>query len=319
MKIADLHCDTITALDPKEWRNGAGQISWQKLKDAGYGLQCVAVFQPYDRGNLYANFLSYARSLDESVCQNSDLVAKVTTSKEIEQTVKAGKIALLLTIEEGGTMEGDLDKLRSLYDHGVRMMTLIWNFANELGYPNLDYRSYHADRLASLTHTDERGLTPLGIETVKEMNRLGMVVDVSHLSDGGFWDVVRHSDAPFVASHSNARSVCEVARNLTDPMLKALADRGGVTGLNLCPDFLRRGEGDLLEYSLNHVKHILDVAGEDVLALGTDYDGISPLPPLTGCETTPYLAEHLSRYLPARVVDKMMWSNALRVLTEVVG
>ncbi|MBO4535393.1 MAG: membrane dipeptidase, partial [Clostridia bacterium] len=171
MEIADLHCDTITALDPAQWREGSGHISWRKLKEAGYGLQCVAVFQPYDRGDLYANFMRYADLLDESVEQNGDLVAKVTDARGIEKAVGEGKVALMLTIEEGGTMEGSLNKLHTLYRRGVRMMTLTWNFANELGYPNLDIATYRADRLFSLAHTDDRGLTPLGHETVAEMNR----------------------------------------------------------------------------------------------------------------------------------------------------
>lgn len=319
MIFADLHSDTVTALDPGQWREGEGQISWRKLKEAGYGLQCVAVFQPYERGDLFDNFMRYASLLDESVEQNADLVVKVTDTRGIEEAVGAGKVALMLTIEEGGTMEGSIDKLHALYERGVRMMTLTWNYPNELGYPNLDIASYKNDRLFSLSHTDSRGLTSLGIETVAEMDRLGMIVDVSHLSDGGFWDVVRYGTKPFVASHSNAREVCGVARNLTDPMLKALAEKGGVAGLNLCPDFLRQGEGDLLQASLAHVKHVLDVAGEDVLALGTDYDGIHPLSPLVGCETTPLLADYLSRSIPSRVVDKMMWSNPMRVFADVIG
>ena len=145
----------------------------------------------------------------------------------------------MLTVEEGAVCKGSTGKLRHLYRLGVRMLTLTWNYPNELGWPNVKMPPEGSEEAPDFTVPDrEHGLTETGFAFLSEMERLGMIVDVSHLSDAGFWDVARAAEKPFVASHSNARAVCHHVRNLNDEMIRALAEKGGVTGLNFCPSFL---------------------------------------------------------------------------------
>ena len=159
--------------------------------------------------------------------KNQDLIRPVYSYADIESNRKAGLMSAMLTVEEGGVCKGNPAFLRTLYRLGVRMLTLTWNFPNELGWPNLevpgegvDPESFRPDfRKANVN----QGLTETGIAFVQEMERLGMIVDVSHLSDAGFMDVLRVTKKPFVASHSNARAVCSWARNLTDDMIRLLA------------------------------------------------------------------------------------------------
>ncbi len=170
-----------------------------------------------------------------------------------------------MSIEGCEALEGNIDNLYSLYDEGIRLATLTWNYKNcvatGVGESNLG-----------------GGLTDFGKEAVKEMERLGIIVDVSHLSDEGFYDVEKHTEKPFIASHSNSRAVCNHPRNLTDDQLKIIGERGGMAGLNMCVDFLSdRGETDRSDI-LRHAEHMLNVCGENSVCLGCDFDGIFTTP-----------------------------------------
>lgn len=217
-------------------------------------------------------------------------------------------VGTLLTVEEGGMIDYKMDRLRHFFDKGVRLLTLTWNFDNCMGHPN----SKDPQRMGL-------GLTPFGFEAVEEMSRLGMVVDVSHLSDGGFMDVARTVRGPFVASHSNARTLCGHPRNLTDEMLRILAEHGGVTGLNFCPDFLDEKVGCTVAAMVRHIRHIIDVAGEDVMAIGTDFDGIRGDLEIPHTGKLGLLYDALARGgMTARMLDKIFFGNAVRVLAEVL-
>jgi membrane dipeptidase len=173
-----------------------------------------------------------------------------------------GKIAALLTIEEGGILNNDINRLYELYNQGIRLITLTWNHENCIGYPNSKDEAIM-----------EKGLKPFGVEVVEKMNELGMIIDVSHLSDGGFWDVLKYSNKPVVASHSNARSLCNHPRNLSDEMIKKLADKGGIAGINLYPYFINKRGKATVEDIADHVWHMYQTGGENVIAVGTDFDG----------------------------------------------
>ena len=242
MKVVDMHCDTITELWGKQengiqtgLRKNDQMVDLERLTKGGYLLQNFAIFVEQQPGISSFDKAQQIRSVfQREMKQNTDRIAMVTTIKGIEENEQAGKLSALLTVEGGEACEGSLEKLHVLYEQGVRMMTLTWNYPNEIGYPNLPKHAVGFPYVPDTQH----GLTPFGIECVKEMERIGMIIDVSHLSDAGFYDVLRYTKKPFVASHSNARAVCPWVRNLTDDMIRKLADRGGVTGLNFCGDFL---------------------------------------------------------------------------------
>ena len=219
----------------------------------------------------------------------------------------------MLTIEEGAVLKGNPYVVRSLYQLGVRMLTLTWNFENEIGYPNTIVKAKDYDP------SRHYGLKPEGIEIVREMNRVGMIVDVSHLGDDGFWDVVKYCDGPFVASHSNARAVCNHTRNMTDDMIRALADKGGVMGLNFCGDFLNPNGKSRVEDMVRHAKHIINVGGSDILGLGTDYDGIDGDLELDHCDKMPLLAQEMERQgFSTQQIEKIFHGNVLRLYREVL-
>lgn len=241
--------------------------------------------------------------------KNREKIGPVLTYSDIEENQRAGKMSALLSVEEGAVCQGELPKLLTLYEQGVRMMTLTWNYPNELGFPH---------------QNAEGGLTEKGREFVRKMQEIGMIVDVSHLSDQGFYDVLKETDKPFVASHSNARSICPHSRNLTDEMIRALAERGGVTGLNFYADFLKKavsGEknsGTIADI-VRHAAHIVSVGGEDCLGLGSDFDGIDTQEELTGVQDMEKLAEALRRAgFTVSQIDKIFYRNVLRLYQELL-
>ena len=195
-------------------------------------------------------------------------------------------MSTILTIEDGRSINNDLAKIKEYYDLGIRLITLTWNFENCLGYPNSDDPKIM-----------NKGLKDFGKEAVEYMNELGIIIDVSHLSDGGFYDVAEISRLPFIASHSNARALSPHRRNLTDDMIRIIGERGGVIGL----------------------KHIKDKGGEEVLALGTDFDGIGGNLQIPSADKLPLLFEALRREgWSEDLIEKFAYKNALRVIRDVM-
>ena len=301
----------------------------EKKKKADYLLQNFALFVHLSScENPLEEVLELADVYYDELDKNQDLIRPVYSYADIESNRKAGLMSAMLTVEEGGVCKGNPAFLRTLYRLGVRMLTLTWNFPNELGWPNLevpgegvDPESFRPDfRKANVN----QGLTETGIAFVQEMERLGMIVDVSHLSDAGFMDVLRVTKKPFVASHSNARAVCSWARNLTDDMIRLLAERGGVTGLNFCPAFLTDVPDGEATYGsiaaiLEHAKHIVNVGGTDCLGLGTDFDGIKTHDELPDAPYMPLLIDAFGKAgFTSSQVDKILSGNVLRVYKEVL-
>ena len=199
------------------------------------------------------------------------------------------------------------------------MMTLTWNFKNGLAEPNIVPGT---DDMWPRPANTTGGLTEKGFEFVEEMQRLHMLVDVSHLSDAGIWDILRVAKRPFVASHSNARACCPHVRNLTDEMLPAMGEKGCLIGLNYCASFLdtnpdRSQVRSRITDMARHARYIMDKAGEDCLALGSDFDGIDGDLEIAGAQDMPKLAEGLKKEgIPERVVEKIFYGNAVRFFSE---
>lgn len=344
MKTIDMHCDTIFEIEKQKCslRENNLHIDLMKLKEADYLIQNFALYVPLKEvddnynditptdKNPLKDVLTLADCYYEELEANKDIIAPVYTYDDIEKNAKAGKLSALLTIEEGGVCLGSLSVLRMLHQLGVRMMTLTWNFPNEIGYPNVDLSKLGDIAMSSknvvpvrfTTADTKNGLTERGIEFVEEMNRLGMIVDVSHLSDAGFYDVLKYSKKPFVASHSNARSVCSAVRNLTDDMIRKLSESGGVTGLNFCADFLTVPEPGkpnpgTMEAVVTHAKHIVNVGGIECLGLGSDFDGISTNKGIPNAAYMPQLFDLLKKNgFTESDLEKICYKNVLRVYKE---
>lgn len=272
MRLIDMHCDTVYELFRKKNRNlkeNTLSVDLEKMKAAGSEAQFFACFiymkmfqgkERFSKGYQYAlDMISFAK---QEFGKYPEEILLVKANEEFLKNVDAGKMSAFLTVEEGGIVENDMGRLEHLYEEGIRLMTLLWNEENCMGYPN-----------SRDTRIMKQGLKPFGIETVERMNELGMLIDVSHMSDGGFWDVLKYSKKPVVASHSNARALCSHPRNLTDEMIRALAEHGGIAGLNLYPYFVNASGKADIDDLVRHMEHMFDVGGEDFVAIGTDFDG----------------------------------------------
>ena len=264
-RVADAHCDTISkrlmgqrqsTLDLKEWFDG------------GVVLQVFACFiEPQFKPEL-----SLKRCLQQIDAFERLVVGAGATpvlGREDVLRILRGeerRLGALLAVEGGEAISGDLAVLRALYRLGVRLITLTWNQRNDIAEGVGD------DRAGG-------GLSSFGAEVVHEMNRLGMAIDVSHLSEAGFWDVLEISKAPIIASHSSCRALSDHTRNLDDDQLKALGKAGGYVGINFYPAFLSKEEEEVgVRAVVDHLEHAAEVAGFAAVGLGSDFDGIERTP-----------------------------------------
>lgn len=326
MRVVDMHCDTILELLTHKEKNLYANdlsIDLEKLKKGNYLLQNFALFT--DQKTLQIPEQQTMRLYDTYCAQMEkykNIIMPVYSYADIEKNDANGKISSLLTLEDGGVCFNDLAMLRNYYRMGVRMIALTWNYENGIGYPNLSMKDMDGNKPNYKRNVDTiHGLTPFGISYVKEMEKLGIVIDVSHLNDAGFYDVLKYTTKPFVASHSNARSVCNVARNMSDDMILKLAARGGVMGINFCGSFLadRQDHKSCIEDMVKHILYIKNLAGIDVIGLGTDFDGINCPLEIKDASHMSLLEEALYKAgLNKEEVEKIFYKNVLRVYKEVL-
>lgn len=326
MKYIDLHCDALTK------KEGVLQVQKNTLMQGGCLLQCFAAFISA-RENRFSAATALFDSFDEMCTRES--YHPVRRFSDVQE----GEINALLTVEEGGGLEGSLEKLQFFYERGVRMMTLTWNYENEIGFPNLNMgtrtppptlpspllqgRGRQENKPDFTRRERERGLTAFGFDVVECMAEMGMLIDVSHGSDKLFSDVSevsRRKNVPFVASHSGAAAVHDCSRNLTDEQIKTLADCGGVIGLLFCADFLSNdlSAAGQREAILKHAAHIIKVGGEDVLAIGSDFDGIPENAYMKNAADMPRLSDEFERRFGSRIAEKIAHGNAMRIFQEVL-
>ena len=309
MDLFDLHCDTAfecaTKLDGVDIQRGAGHLSLERGGYLGNWRQVFAIFMPDEyRGEAairhYELVRDYLYRQSELFPDTFHIVRNAAQFAE-----KKTGCSAILSVEGGSVLAGQIERVQALYDDGVRLITLTWNDSNELG------DGIRAER--------GRGLTDFGRAVVAEMNRLGMAVDVSHLSDAGFYDVAELSDAPFVASHSNARRLCQNLRNLTDEMIAVIARRGGLIGLNFFREFLcDDGEADISDI-LRHADYMLSRGCERCLCLGSDFDGCEIVPDMTGVESMADLYEAFLRLNYSEdLVRDIFYNNAYRYFANYI-
>jgi len=308
--VFDLHCDTALTLLGEDM-NSAGSLRKNNLhidleragKLPGY-CQCFACFTtPYmEEWAKISPVVVFERELatiQREIDANRDLISLAYSARQIEENRKKGKMSAVLTIEGTAGFGHDPELLEDLFAIGFRISSLGWNEQNPLAG----------------SHATGGGLTDLGKAYVKKAQSLGMLIDVSHLSDEGFWDIMDITDAPILATHSNSRAVHDVSRNLTDDMFKAICRTGGVAGLNMYTDFI--GEYADLDKACDHILHFLDLdpSGKHI-ALGGDLDGCESLPVgFEGIQSYPNLAQRLlERGVSEETVMDIFWNNAIGVM-----
>ena len=325
MKYIDLHSDTLCVAFEKQdadiFNKPEYMVDINRLNKAGVTAQFFAIYMP-ERSWLdgvkpgitddeYIDEL--AGYLTENIARHSGVIALATNCGEMEQNGKNGKVSAFLTVEDGRSIAGSFDKFDKYYNMGVRLVSLTHNFENCFGYPN----SLDKEIMS-------KGLKPFGKEAIRYMNEKGIIIDVSHLSDGGFWDVMQLSKKPVVASHSCARALTPHQRNLTDEMIKALADNGGVCGINFCPMFVTKNltedsinENSTLRDITRHTLHLINVGGSEFAAIGTDFDGIPGKPEISDPTKMDLLGGSLVKAgISYDTVEKVFYKNAERVIKE---
>ncbi len=323
----DMHCDTLTRAN-MTFRHDMQclkmeQLDVEKLEKGGAKAQFFAICLPKKTtvqmlGPLYEGDWKHIKRLTgilHNTCRrHPERIALCHNSKELMENEKEGRISAFLTIEDGRDVCGEMRRLSLYHRLGVRLITLTWNFANCFGYPNTPYGKKPS------VQDMNKGLTSFGKDAIIEMNRLGILIDVSHLSDGGFWDVVNISKKPFVASHSNCRAVCDHPRNLTDEQIRAVAEHGGVIGLNQYPLFLRKGSmQSTAQDCMAHLNHLRDIGGIDCMALGADFDGCGRdvSMHISGPQDYPLMADlmHKNGFTTSEV-EKVYYRNVERVIGD---
>ena len=312
--VFDLHCDTALAL-LGDTMNEAGSLRANPLHidlERASGLeaycQCFACFttpmmEDWAKISPTVVFERELATIQREAAKNSDLIAIAYSPAQVEENRKNGKMSAILTIEGPAGFGFDPALLEDLHKIGFRISTLGWNEKNCL----------------TGSHKTGGGLTDQGREYVKEAQRLGILIDVSHLSDEGFWDIMDITEAPIIASHSNSRAVWGESRNLTDDMFRAIAETGGVAGLNLYAGFI--GVNADADKACDHILHFLelDPTGKHI-ALGGDMDGCDPLPAgFSGVQDYPKLADRLlERGIDEGMIRDIFWNNAIGVMENAV-
>mgnify|MGYP002559803249 FL=1 len=315
MFICDCHCDTLTELYNKNASlyENEQHFDIKRQIALGGGLQFCAIYVPtevfrYQGGLRYTLCLldKYNQEI-KKLHENGIDVLQVRTAEDAGNVLKH-KAATLLAIEEGGAIDGSLEALRCLYELGVRAMTLTWSNRNDI-----------ADGINE--EATGSGLTLFGKQVVAEMNRLGMLVDVSHISTAGFWSVIETSTKPIIATHSNAKSLCSHPRNLNDEQIKALAQNGGLACITFAGQFLEEDwRNACIESVYKHIDYMLNLIGnDDHIGFGSDFDGISHPPyNIQGVQDYKPLIEYLSKYYSDETINKITHQNVINLLQKVL-
>lgn len=302
--LIDLHCDTLT--DCKYTSGGETDtlddpqrvLRLSNIPQGVHWAQFYAVFIPDEYHGAEA-VAYYERNRDSFFRQTerfSSRVLRCRTCDDLEEAFRTGRTAAFLSVENGSALAGDLDRVPLLAADGVKAVTLTWNGENEIGSG----------------HQTGHGLSPFGKQVIPQLEKYGILVDVSHLNDAGFADLLEVAERPFVATHSNARAVAAHKRNLTDGMIREMVRRKCLIGLNYFVAFLREDRKvESLDDLYRHVDHFLSLGAEKCLALGSDFDGADLPPALDSCEKVPPLGEFLAGQLGRELAEKILWKNAL--------
>ena len=300
-RVFDGHCDTAIELWRQEQnlRSNSLAVSLERAENLDGYTQFFAFCTAWLKTRM-PHTEHFARALDyftEQLRENEDRITLCRTMREADAAMAAGKAAAFLAIEGAEAVREDPGLLEAAYEKGVRMVSLVWNLPNSL---------------SGSCQTGE-GLSEKGKEFFRRAQRLGMLVDVSHLSERGFWDMAELAEKPIVASHSDAFAVCPHPRNLTDAQFRAICDLGGTVGLNLYGPFLTQEKTPTLDDLRRHLDHFLTLGGEGHLALGADLDGCEILPEgFAALDDYNMLGEYLEKNGYSDETIQNLFCNSLR-------
>lgn len=299
MRLFDLHCDTLyrAYTENSTLFNDDFHISFNRANFINPYIQCLAVWIPDEyRGNsAWELFLGCIEKLKEQISGTDIKWCK--SFEDIKLTEENCKKGIILTVEGGAVLGGDIEKIQTLYDIGVRMMTLTWNGENEFG--------------DGIGIAENRGLTDFGKAALCEMERVGIIIDISHAGEKMFWDTAEITKKPFAASHSNIRSVSPHKRNLTNEQFLLLKERKGIAGINFCAEFLNKNKTNAQMYDIiRTAESFLELGGEDTIAIGGDFDGADIPSDMTGIESMQKLNDMFVSEFGSGITEKIFFRNA---------
>ena len=301
MRFFDLHCDTIYRVlkEGGDIYKNNFHVSLSGLSKIDHYIGCFAICVTEECGEHqgFKLFNQAAEKIKNQVLLYNDKINFCRSSEDIGKLYSSGKNGLIFTVEGGTEISDDIDRITYLFNKGVRVLTLTWNGSNKIG--------------DGAGISDSRGLTRFGREVIKKMESIGMIVDVSHASDPLFYDVSNVAQRPFIATHSNSRTVCNHKRNLTDEQFNIIKFFGGIVGINLHKLFLNdKKEADFNDI-LKHIDYFLSLGGENVICIGSDFDGADMPEQITGIESIPDFYEYcLKHNYNEDLLDKIFYRNA---------
>ncbi|MDZ5500622.1 dipeptidase [Enterococcus cecorum] len=312
MPIIDLHCDTIMKLYENPNSNlleNHFQIDLKRLQQKDFLLQTFAIFldkQQYPQRKKTALHM-YQRFIKE-LEKNAATIGLIKTQADYNENKGNKQISALLTLEEGGILEGKIENLEEFYQLGVRLITLTWNYPNEIGTPNILYW----DKEKHILEENQTSLTKFGFECIQRMSELHMIIDLSHASDQVAKDILDSSAQGIVASHSNARKLTPHPRNLSDELIQKIADKNGLIGINFFDQFLKLKQPTNLPAAISeHLWYMYQLVGEDSLCFGSDFDGIPVHADLNDVNSFPKIIQALKQKgFTSRQIEKISYLNA---------
>lgn len=312
MSIIDLHCDTIMKLYENPNSNlleNHFQIDLKRLQQNDFLLQTFAIFldkQQYPQRKKTALHM-YQRFIKE-LEKNAATIGLIKTQADYNENKANKQISALLTLEEGGILEGKIENLEEFYQLGVRLITLTWNYPNEIGTPNILYW----DKEKHILEENQTSLTKFGFECIQRMSELHMIIDLSHASDQVAKDILDSSAQGIVASHSNARKLTPHPRNLSDELIQKIADKNGLIGINFFDQFLKLKQPTNLPAAISeHLWYMYQLVGEDSLCFGSDFDGIPVHADLNDVNSFPKIIQALKQKgFTSRQIEKISYLNA---------
>jgi membrane dipeptidase len=310
--VIDSHCDTaLKILQGSNINDSANQVNLKNCLAYDKYIQFFAMYiEPEEITNgPYDLFKRLIKSFKNEVEKNNRYMKIIKNKNELKEYIDMQNkvLGVILTVEDASCLEGNIANLYNLYNEGVRVIGLTWNGRNEIATG------------VKFSNTKEDGLTKFGEEVVRKMNELGIIIDVSHLSEKSFYDVMKVTSKPVIASHSCSKALCNNLRNLTDEQIRLIANNGGIIGINFYRDFLceDRNKADV-ECVVKHIKHISEIGGSKCVCLGSDYDGMSRNNTAKGLEDNSKLINLVNALKTSgfsdEEIDGIMWRNELEFL-----
>lgn len=298
MKLFDLHCDTLIECVKFSQNLDTNNLSISAKKAErfkNYNQLCAIWFpNNINKGKELDYYTLHRDFFYNQIDSFSEKIIQIKSKEDIIKAEKEGKIGLMLTLEGGNILENSLNNVGNLVEDGVKAITLTWNNENILGF-GVD---------------ENRELKPLGRKAIPVLEQNGIIIDVSHLSEKGFYNVAEIASKPFIASHSNAYSIHNHKRNLTDDQISIIKLNKGIIGINFYKEHLTSGSAKI-SHIIKHIEHILSLGGEDVVCIGSDFDGCDTLDEIKTVDRTEILCENMKKCgYSDSLIEKIMFKNA---------